>query len=535
VDVTGEKTVAAARDEARDARESSWLRVVHGLRSPRPPTLSWPLRLAAAPAIVCLTIIIQELVLPEPAIAPYLFFFAGIALASWMGGLLPGLLAVVLADLGGNYFFIMPYRAWSGSHAALAAGALFLVGGGIVALLCAAFRTSFIDLERVSAERKRAEEAVRESDRRKTEFLAVLSHELRNPLTPLRNGVAILERAEPGGAQARRALEIIDRQVHQLARLVDDLLDVTRVSSGKVQLRLERLDLVDVVRRAAADHRVLFAERGVELKLDLPPGALGVNGDAARLTQVIGNLLQNAAKFTPQRGTVVVSVGLERDREAVVRVRDTGAGVAPEVLTRLFQPFVQGEATLDRSRGGLGLGLALVKGLVETHGGTVAVASEGPGRGAEFSFRLPVDERPRVGEPAGKSSRLPPAARRVLDIEDNVDAAETLRDLLALSGHQVEIAFDGAAGLAAARAFLPDAVLCDVGLPGIDGYDVARALRADSALRGVLLVAVTGYGAPEDAARALEAGFDCHIAKPPALEAIEKILVNGAPPRDPVG
>ncbi len=375
-------------------------------------------------------------------------------------------------------------------------------------------------------ERKRAEEALREADRRKNEFLAVLSHELRNPLAPIRNSLFILERASPGSDQARRAQAVIDRQTGQLARLVDDLLDVTRITSNKIQLQRERIDLNEVVRRALEDQRSLLEANGVLLDLDAIPGRVLVNADRNRLAQVVDNLLQNAGKFTARGGTVRASVSVERvARRAVIRVADTGAGMASETLARLFQPFMQADATLDRSKGGLGLGLALVKGLVELHGGTVSAHSDGLGKGAEFVVRLPLEtlahENARRVATNGETKR-----RRVLIIEDNVDAADSLREVLSFDDHEVEVAYNGPDGLARAREFDPEVVLCDIGLPGMDGFEVARAFRSDEALRDAFLVALSGYALPEDLLRAREAGFDRHLAKPPSLEKLEELLAE---------
>jgi two-component system CheB/CheR fusion protein len=373
--------------------------------------------------------------------------------------------------------------------------------------------------------RRRAELALREADRRKDEFLAMLSHELRNPLAAIRNGLAVLERAPPGGEQARRARAVIDRQGTHLSRLVDDLLDVTRIARGKIELTREPLDLAELVRRAVEDHRAVFAARNVALELPEGGGAVPVLGDATRLAQAVGNVLHNAAKFTPAGGHARVSVAREGER-GVVRVRDDGAGVAPEVAPHLFQPFVQGAPTLDRAAGGLGLGLALVRALVELHGGRASLRSAGAGQGTEVTLEVPLG-----GATPRRGLELPPShapSRRVLLIEDNVDAAETLRDALALSGHVVEVAHDGPEGVAAARRSAPDVVLCDIGLPGMSGYEVARALRSDPSLGEVLLVALTGYATSDDVAKARAAGFDQHLAKPPRVSDLEALLA--APP-----
>ncbi|MDF2692644.1 MAG: sensor hybrid histidine kinase [Labilithrix sp.] len=339
-------------------------------------------------------------------------------------------------------------------------------------------------------DRKRAEEMLRslneqlqEADRRKNQFLAMLSHELRNPLAPIRSGLYILDRATPGGQQAKRAMAVIDRQVNHLTRLVDELLDVTRISRGKIRLQRERLELRELTRHVADDHRALFASAGLQFDVATGEAPLYADGDSTRLAQVIGNLLTNAAKFTPRGGRVSLSLDSD-DETAAIQVRDTGVGIAPLLLDKLFVPFTQGDATLDRSKGGLGLGLALVRGLVELHGGTVSVQSAGLGAGAEVTVKLPLEESDarvpehgpvRLGSSAGQ-------ALRVLVIEDNLDAADSLKEAFELNGHRVETASTGLEGIAKARAFGPDVVLCDIGLPGIDGFEVARQLRADPVL-----------------------------------------------------
>lgn len=376
----------------------------------------------------------------------------------------------------------------------------------------------------------RAEESLRDSeaalkaaDRRKNEFLAMLSHELRNPLTPIRNSLFLLEKGSLGGDQARHAHAVIDRQVGHLTRLVDDLLDVTRITRGKVQLRRERLDLATLVHRTLDDHRREFVENGVHLDVPEPREPIWVHADATRVAQVLGNLLANALKFTPPGGRVTVSLE-QQDHAAMLGVRDSGIGMTADVMEHLFQPFTQGSQSLDRSRGGLGLGLALVKGLVELHGGTVSGASNGAGQGSEFIVRLPLDH---TVEPLIEPGETTPfRRRRVLVIEDNVDAAETLRMALELTGHEVDVAYDGLAGLARARQFRPEIVLCDIGLPRVDGYEVARRFRADPEFQGLLLVALTGYASPEDRLRATDAGFADHLAKPVNLDTLFNILAK---------
>jgi PAS domain S-box-containing protein len=375
--------------------------------------------------------------------------------------------------------------------------------------------------------RKRAEEALREADQRKGEFLAVLSHELRNPLTPIKNSLYLLGRLPPGASQAAQAMAVIDRQVEHLTRLVDDLLDLTRISRNKIELRLERLELGELLRTTAEDHRSLFEPRGIRLETVLPPGPLFARADRTRVAQVVGNLLQNAAKFTP-RGGLARLIAAEEGGRAVIRVVDSGAGMTAPMLTRLFQPFVQADTTLERSKGGLGLGLALVKGLVELQGGEVSASSAGLGKGSELEVSLPLDSAGAHGEHAPRSAA--PGRRRILVIEDNVDAAESLRDLLAMEGHQVFVAYDGPSGLLRAHELQPQVVFCDIGLPGVDGYEVARRLRSDAALKGCLLVALSGYALQDDIESAKSAGFDRHMAKPPRLEKLEELLLESPGP-----
>jgi signal transduction histidine kinase len=381
-------------------------------------------------------------------------------------------------------------------------------------------------LERASAEAalKEANARLLEADRRKNEFLAVLSHELRNPLAPIRNSLRILlAHPPPGAEQMRRAQAVIGRQTAHLSHLVDDLLEIGRIVSNRVQLRPEHLDLGQLARDTAEDHRSVFTERGVTLETRSGEGAVPVNGDRTRLAQAIGNMLQNAAKFTPRGGKATLAVDIDAARaRAIVRVKDTGRGIAPDLLPRVFEPFAQADVSLDRAEGGLGLGLAIVKSLVELHAGSVSAENRGDGDGATFTIELPLATAP-------VEACLPPAAAlspppRVLVIEDNVDGAESLAELLTLYGHEALVAYDGREGLEKARVFGPDVVLCDIGLPGMDGYEVARAMRADPALRQVRLVALTGYARPEDVAKAKAAGFDVHVPKPPDVEALERAM-----------
>jgi PAS domain S-box-containing protein len=377
------------------------------------------------------------------------------------------------------------------------------------------------EAKRLEAALRLANERLVDADRRKDEFLGMLSHELRNPLAPIRNAAYVLRHAEPSGEQARRAHDVLERQVQHLARLVDDLLDVTRIARGKIELRNERVDLREVVQRSADDFRSILEVRGVALRCELPAVELWTLGDPTRLAQLVGNLLHNAAKFTHHGGVVTVSLEA-RGGTAALRVRDTGAGIGPELLPHVFEPFVQGERSLARTEGGLGLGLALVKGIAELHGGTVRAESGGPGCGAELAISLPLlPPAPVVVSPCG-AVPAPTRRRRVLVVDDNVDAADSLAEVVEMLGHAAEVAYDGPSALEKARDSRPDVVLCDIGLPTMSGYEVAQALRAGA--HAAQLFAVTGYAQPDDVKRAVDAGFDGHVAKPVHLEDIERLL-----------
>jgi PAS domain S-box-containing protein len=375
-------------------------------------------------------------------------------------------------------------------------------------------------------DRRRAEAALRAETRNKDAFLAVLSHELRNSLSPIRHGVHVLSSDETLGARAREVVPVIDRQVEHLCRLVDDLLDLTRISAGRIHLQWERLELGEIVRRTMDDYRRTFEEKRIRLEARFGSDLLWVDGDRTRLVQVLGNLLGNAVKFTPRHGQVDVLIR-RRGEQVEVAVRDTGAGIEPDLRAKLFQPFAQGPQNVERTQGGLGLGLWMAKSLIELHHGSVAVASEGADRGTTFTIRLPLQPGPG---PVPATPRAEAPRRRILVIEDNVDAAGMLRTLLEMEGHEVQVAYDGPTGLDVAGGSPPDIILCDVGLPGMDGYAVARAVRADERLRRAYLVALSGYALPEDLQRAAAAGFDTHLAKPASVEKLQAVLVAASPP-----
>jgi CheY-like chemotaxis protein/nitrogen-specific signal transduction histidine kinase len=374
-----------------------------------------------------------------------------------------------------------------------------------------------------------AREQLRQARRGQAHFMTALGHELRNPLMPIRNSVALLRRAGTGDPIIQRAGEIIERQVAHMTRLVDDLLDVSRIQAGRITLDKEELDLDRLARSVVAEYQPLLEAKGLRLDYAPPSRPLQAFADPQRVAQIIGHLLDNANQFTDPGGKVEVGLRPEPDGFAVLTVRDQGAGMDAGILERLFEPFIQDEADLDRIQGGLGLGLALVKGLAALHGGTVAAWSDGPGRGAEFTVRLPVL---RTAHPAQSRAAAAQAAgsarpRRILIVEDLLDAAITMELLLEMLGHQVEVAADGKTALGKAHRFEPEIILCDIGLPGqLDGYEVARAIRGNSRLKGAYLIALTGFGAPEDKAKARLAGFDLHLTKPLDPASLEPLIAS---------
>jgi PAS domain S-box-containing protein len=377
------------------------------------------------------------------------------------------------------------------------------------------------------AERKRAEEALRESDRRKDEFLAMLGHELRNPLGVINTSVQLLRRKGPPEPALLELQQMIARQVEHMSRMLDDLLDVSRIARGQIRLKKELCDFTEIVRHAVDDHRGNFDENGLQLIARLPDSALWVMGDRTRLAQVVGNLLYNANKFTDPGGTVTLSLIEAPGPSALLCVADTGIGIEPAILRQIFEPFIQSDHSIDRSRGGLGLGLALVKGLVELHGGEARAESEGLGRGSEFTIRLPLEQPallPRA--PCNPLDRKQTPRCRILIIEDNPMAARSLQMYLHSAGHNVEVAHTGPDGIEAARRFRPELVLCDIGLPGFDGYEVARSLRQEKELNRIYLVAISGYGRDGDQLRARDAGFNLHLSKPVDLDKIDAILAD---------
>jgi signal transduction histidine kinase len=380
---------------------------------------------------------------------------------------------------------------------------------------------------RLLEQAQRYAQALRETDRRKDEFLATLAHELRNPLAPIRNGLHLLKLSAGSGQNADKARDIMERQVGHMVRLIDDLLDVSRISNGKVTLRKERTTVQSIVDMALEASRPLIEAGRHNLTINVSSQPLAVDVDPTRLSQILGNVLNNAAKYTPEAGCIELSAE-RRGENAVIRVRDNGVGIAPTQISRVFDLFTQVEYSVDRAQGGLGIGLALVKKLVELHGGSVQAESAGLGKGSMFTVTLPLAsiEPPTAPQPTATTEIVVPKLpkRRVLVVDDNADTAESLAMLLGFAGHDVRTAHDGPNALMVAHEFRPDILFLDIGLPGMDGFEVARALRQKLDLTGVRLVAVSGWGSEEDHRKSREAGFDYHLTKPVEPSRLDEIL-----------
>jgi signal transduction histidine kinase len=387
-------------------------------------------------------------------------------------------------------------------------------------------RDHLAERESLLAELKHRANKLAETDRRKDEFLATLAHELRNPLAPVRNALQILRLAGDNRLAAEQARSMMDRHVQQLVRLVDDLLDVSRITRGTVELKKERVALSSIVATAVETSRPLIEAARHELSVTLPPETIELEADPTRLAQVLSNLLNNAAKYTEAGGKIWLTAEREGSRVAV-RVRDSGVGIAADMLPRIFELFMQVDRSIDKSQGGLGVGLTLVRTLLDMHGGTVEVRSEGLGQGSEFSISLPLapERLPAQADSrslANSASSLP--LRRVLVVDDNVDAAQSLAMLLRILGQDVRTAHNGRSALEAARASMPEIAILDIGLPGMDGHELARRLRDEPGGAAVVIIALTGWGQDVDRRRSAEAGFDHHLTKPADPEALRKLL-----------
>ena len=399
-------------------------------------------------------------------------------------------------------------------------------GGGVIGIIDLYFRRPYdapmVERELVELcarqaadfiENARLYEELKEADRAKNDFLATLSHELRNPLAPIRNTVALLNGQEVSPAEVRTGLEVIDRQVTHLTRLIDDLLDVSRITRNKLELRRERVDLARVLHAAIEASQPLLTARGHDFGVDLAPEPIVLDADLTRLAQVVSNLLNNAAKYTEPGGRIRVTAR-RAGKEAIVTVKDNGLGIPPEAQSPIFDMFTQAHQGMNSSQGGLGIGLHLARKLVELHGGTLSVKSEGAGRGSEFVIRLPIPEEAAPVRRSNQSERVSMASLRILVVDDNRDAADSLGALLATRGNEVRVAYDGIRALEIGEEFQPEAVLLDIGLPKLDGYETARLIRAEGWGARVSLIALTGWGHEEARQLSREAGFNAHLVKP---------------------
>ena len=387
----------------------------------------------------------------------------------------------------------------------------------------------FAKVTRDLSERKRIE-ALESSERRMTEFLAMLSHELRNPLAPIYNAVYLLHSRADDDPDLKWAIDLIDRQVTHLTRLVDDLMEVGRVTSGSIRLQKKDFDIRSLITPAVESSRPLLDARKHTIELSIPERELIVHGDPTRLTQVVVNLLNNAAKYTPEGGRI--SLSLVREGNMVeIRIRDSGVGIQPEFLTKIFDMFTQGERTLDRSEGGLGIGLTLVRRLIQMHDGTVDASSEGPGKGSLFVVRLPLVDAPSADQPTLDTARDLPLKNgagglRVLVVDDNQDAATSMTVFLKMWGYDVKVVHDGIDAIDAVVEYRPEIVLLDIGLPGMDGYEVAERIRRMDTVRKPALIALTGYGQEADRSHTRRSGFDYHLVKPVAPESLKSLLAT---------
>lgn len=464
--------------------------------------------------------------------APYFPFVLAVLAAAGYGGLGPGLVATVLGTVVGTLLFVPPWE-WINEPNGAFITLLFVVIGTTASALCGALHRARMRTEDKQRELERMQSQLRDADRRKDEFLATLAHELRNPLAPVQNAVGLLQSPEASENDIQLAREIIDRQVKHLSRLVDDLLDVSRITSGKLVLRKERLSLETVLSTAIESSQPLIDARKHELTVIFSPERLEVDGDSVRLTQVFANLLNNAAKFTPPRGRIWLSVARESN-EAVVRVRDDGVGIPKEMRPHIFDMFMQVDHSLERSASGLGLGLSLAHRLVQMHDGRIEVDSDGSQQGSEFIVRLPLcrTEPQSIRLPAiaaaPAEAAVPTRALRVLVVDDNKDAARSLVAMLRLKGHDTYVASDGLAAVEVARSVEPEVVILDIGLPVLNGYDAARRIRRLKNGNLVLLIALTGWGQAEDKQLAIDAGFDHHLTKPVDGATIDDLLAERA-------
>jgi signal transduction histidine kinase len=494
-------------------------------------TLGYLIAIGATAAVALIRFAISDAV---GNFAPIVTFTVAIVIAAWYGGLRPGLLATVLSVLAADYLYNPARHTFriQTVSGAVSLGVLAFAGV-LISLLCESLHRTRRHLEAEQENLRRSVElqremrtALTESDRRKDEFLATLAHELRNPLAPVRNAIHILRARMPPTPELQWARDVIDRQVTQMTRLIDDLMDVARISRGTFELRREHVALESLIRDAVETSRPGIDASGHDLVVHLPPEPIHLEADVIRLAQVFSNLLNNAAKYTGPGGRIAIIA--ERHGDTVsVAVEDSGIGIPSDMLAQVFEPFTQLDHSLERSRGGLGIGLALAKRLVEMHRGGIEAQSAGPGQGSRFIVRLPISVRQGVTsqeETQGRGPEAPRGRNRVLVADDNYDSATSLSILLNDAGYDVRTAGDGVQALETAVQFRPDIVLLDIGMPKLNGYEVARHVRRQPWGRDVLLVAVTGWGGADHRQQTTQAGFDHHLTKPVDPAALTRLL-----------
>jgi signal transduction histidine kinase/DNA-binding NarL/FixJ family response regulator len=455
-------------------------------------------------------------------------FYLSVLVTLWIAGTRPAIFAIVLGSIAAEHFFIAPLSSiYIHDVPDLVQLSIFIIVNVTATLLFSRLVRQRELAENCSDENRKLSETLRIADERKDEFLALLAHELRNPLAPIRTSLALLERRPDSPETVSRMCEVIGRQANHLVRITDDLLDVSRFSRGKVTLKIQRLDLRDPVYDAVEMTNDLIEDKHHTLQLLLPDEPVWVNGDRVRLAQLFANLLGNAAKYTPTAGRISLQVET-LDESVSVAVTDNGIGFSPEQAERILAPFTQVDTSRTREYGGLGLGLTIVSRLVAMHEGKLETFSRGPGRGSRFTVSLPkapTDSIPEDSDDSESSQRHASGfahsdddsfgcGRQLLIVEDNTDASNLLRELFELEGYSVEVASNGVEALQAAIAKQPDVVVCDIGLPGMDGYEIAQRLRRNAATRDARLIALTGWGSPTDQRLAVEAGFDLHLVKP---------------------
>ena len=475
-------------------------------------------------------------------VAPVVSFTVAIMIAAWYGGLRPGLLATLLSVLAADYLLVPDRFSFEvRSVASVVALASLTFTGVLISLLCESLHRT---RRRLEAEQellresvglqRQMREALAEQDRRKDEFLATLAHELRNPLAPVRNATHILRARMPAAPELQWARDVIERQVTQMARLIDDLMDVARITRGTIELRRARVALEEVIRIAVETSRPTIDASAHELQVRLPAEALYLDADLIRLAQVFANLLNNAAKYTRPGGRIAVMAEREGDLVAVT-VQDSGIGIPAEMLAQVFEPFTQLDRSLERTKGGLGIGLALAKRLVQLHGGSIRAQSAGPGQGSRFEVRLPLSGQQGGAETVGSAGPAQAIGRkRLLVADDNHDAATSLGILLNDAGYDVRIAADGGQALEMAAQFRPDIALLDIGMPRLNGYEVARQIRTQPWGGEVLLVALTGWGGADHRRQTAQAGFDHHLTKPVDPAALTRLLATWSTHTDAV-